>query len=158
MQAPDPYAVLGVAPDATQAEISSAFRGLVRRHHPDLRNPAAGAIDDGAAGSDLDRVLGAYAVLRDPDRRSDHDRLRLRTAPPTAPAETAAQPGRRRSANQQPPIQAGPVVWRPVPLTPAPFCRPHHADMPGGRLLLGSQPEQVHLLLLAHNHMLEQVL
>ena len=33
-----------------------------------------------AIASDLDRVLSAYAVLRDPDRRADHDRLRRRTA------------------------------------------------------------------------------
>jgi len=36
----DPYAVLGVPPSATQAEISHAFRALLRRHHP-ARAPGA---------------------------------------------------------------------------------------------------------------------
>ena len=99
VQATDPYAVLGVAPDATQAEISSAFRRLVRRHHPDLRN-AAGSDDipADAVAIDLDQVLSAYAVLRNPDRRADHDR---QTRP-------------RRPAYRRPPIQAGPVVWQPA--------------------------------------------
>jgi curved DNA-binding protein CbpA len=39
----DPYAVLGVARDATDAEIKRTYRRLARQHHPD-RNP-----DDAAA-------------------------------------------------------------------------------------------------------------
>ena len=33
----DLYAVLGLSRDATQAEISHAYRVLLRRHHPDTR-------------------------------------------------------------------------------------------------------------------------
>lgn len=108
MPAIDPYGVLGVPPDASQAEIVSAYRRLVRRHHPDLRNgPGSDDLPGNAAGGDLDRILSAYAVLRDPGRRADHDRQRRRTAP-----SAAAQ--RRRPSYRSPPIQAGPVVWQPA--------------------------------------------
>ena len=36
---PDLYAILEVPPSATQAEISHAYRALLRRHHPDTRAP-----------------------------------------------------------------------------------------------------------------------
>ena len=39
----DPYSVLGVGRDATDAEIKRQYRKLARQHHPD-RNP-----DDAAA-------------------------------------------------------------------------------------------------------------
>jgi curved DNA-binding protein CbpA len=32
---PDPYLVLGVAPTATQAEITHAYRTHLRAHHPE---------------------------------------------------------------------------------------------------------------------------
>ena len=37
----DPYAVLGVGPSATQAEIKAAYQTMVGKYHPDLhqRNP-----------------------------------------------------------------------------------------------------------------------
>ena len=35
----DLYAILGVPPDATLAEIGHAYRSLLRRHHPDTRAP-----------------------------------------------------------------------------------------------------------------------
>jgi molecular chaperone DnaJ len=111
VQATEAYAVLGVASDATQAEISSAFRRLVRQHHPDLRSAPAG--DDLAAVTCLDRVLSAYEVLREQDRRADQHRRRSVSSPEAD--ETVTQPRWRRPAYRQPPIQAGPVVWRPVP-------------------------------------------
>ena len=36
----DPYRVLGVAPDATFAEVKRAYRTLAKRHHPDAAGPA----------------------------------------------------------------------------------------------------------------------
>ena len=35
---PDPYEVLGIAPDATQREVKQAYRGLAMKFHPD-HNP-----------------------------------------------------------------------------------------------------------------------
>jgi curved DNA-binding protein CbpA len=121
VQVTDPYAVLGVAPDATRAQITHAYRELVRRHHPDLRSDHAGGdtADDTAADAsdtDLERILSAYAVLRDPDRRVAYDRLRHPTGT-TGATRTRTAPGRRRSppSTAQPPIQAGPIVWEPAP-------------------------------------------
>ena len=69
----DLYTTLGVRPSATQAEISHAYRALLRRHHPDTRASADqshGALSDAA----LQQVLAAYTMLRDPGRRADYDR------------------------------------------------------------------------------------
>ena len=55
----DPYAVLGVTSQATAAEIKSAYRQLVKQHHPD-------------AGGDDERILAlnaAWEVLGDRHRR-----------------------------------------------------------------------------------------
>jgi curved DNA-binding protein CbpA len=122
VQVTDLYAVLGVTPDATRAQITHAYRELVRRHHPDLRSDHAvgDTADDTAAAdasdTDLERVLSAYAVLRDPDRRVAYDRLR-HPAGTTGATPTRTAPGRRRSrpSTAQPPIQAGPIVWEPAP-------------------------------------------
>ena len=59
----DLYAVLGVARNATDAEIKQAFRRLASQHHPDK-------------GGDKERfqeIQEAYAVLSDPQRRAEHD-------------------------------------------------------------------------------------
>jgi curved DNA-binding protein CbpA len=75
---PDPYVVLGVSPTATQAEITHAYRTRLRAHHPDTRHtPPSQTADDA-----LRQVLAAYAVLRNPERRADHDRASAHAAPP----------------------------------------------------------------------------
>jgi DnaJ-class molecular chaperone len=95
---PDLYAILGVEHSATQAEISLAYRTLLRRHHPDTR---ASLDEPQRAESDtaLQHVLAAYAVLHDPMRRTEYDRQ----------ARQYVRPPRR----EQPPIVAGPVRWHP---------------------------------------------
>jgi DnaJ-class molecular chaperone len=105
---PDPYAVLGVPRHATQAELSHAYRALLRRHHPDTRLPA----DDSqraAADATLQHVLAAYTVLRDAARRADYDR---ETKPAEQRARGPAQPLNHHDADAQAPIIAGPVRWR----------------------------------------------
>lgn len=78
---PDHYARLGVAPDASQAEIRQAFRQLAKQTHPD-RNP-----DDPEAASRFQRIQAAHAVLSDPARRARYDARRTgRAAPGTSPA------------------------------------------------------------------------
>jgi curved DNA-binding protein CbpA len=70
---PDHYAALGVQPDATDEQITHAYRALLRRHHPDTR--ASDAHDHArAADARLQQVIRAYAVLHDPARRAGYDR------------------------------------------------------------------------------------
>ena len=76
----DHYAILGVDPDATDAQITHAYRVQLRRHHPDTRDVAN---SDQAATEDtrLQHVLAAYTVLHDPRQRADYDRHRRPPAP-----------------------------------------------------------------------------
>ena len=68
----DPYRVLGLSSSASQAEIASAYRRLLREHHPDTRSHDQPT--DPAADEHLQHVLTAYALLRDPQARPAHDR------------------------------------------------------------------------------------
>ena len=59
----DFYAVLGVAKNATAADVKKAYRKLARLHHPDA-NPG-----DAAADRRFKEIGEAYAVLSDPEQR-----------------------------------------------------------------------------------------
>jgi curved DNA-binding protein CbpA len=114
---PDFYAILGVPPSATQAEISHAYRTLLRRHHPDTRVPADES-QGVASDTTLQQVLAAYTVLHDPALRADYDRgarPRIR-AVRQKPQQTLNAYG----AYGQPPIVAGPVCWHRVADPPSP--------------------------------------
>ncbi len=63
----DYYTVLGVARDASEAEIKRAFRELARKHHPDVTKH-----DD--AGEAFREINEAYAALSDKDARARYDR------------------------------------------------------------------------------------
>lgn len=62
----DYYQTLGVARNATQNEIKSAFRRLARQYHPDVS-------DDEESEARFIRILESYEVLGDPDKRRDYD-------------------------------------------------------------------------------------
>jgi len=98
---PDPYAVLGVEPDATSVEIARAYRRLLRAHHPDT----------GTATSTDPRILAAlldaYELLRDPVRRAAYDRGRQHRQP----VKRSTPPGVRPQPHREPVIRAGPVRW-----------------------------------------------
>jgi len=66
----DYYAALGVAKDASAAEIKKAYRGLARDLHPD-KNP-----NNDAAEAKFKEVSEAYDVLSDTTRRSEYDEAR----------------------------------------------------------------------------------
>ncbi|TDR44035.1 curved DNA-binding protein [Tahibacter aquaticus] len=71
MQFKDYYDTLGVKPEASEAELKSAFRKLARKYHPDV-SKEAGAEDKFKA------VNEAYEALRDPEKRREYDALRAR--------------------------------------------------------------------------------
>ena len=106
---PDLYAILGVAPSATQAEISHAYRALLRRHHPDTRAPDDESQGD-ASDTALRQVLAAYAVLHDLAQRADYDR-ESKTQTHHA-GRGPQQPLNHYGEYSQPPIVAGPVRWQ----------------------------------------------
>jgi molecular chaperone DnaJ len=64
----DYYEVLGVAREATDAELKTAYRKLAMKYHPD-RNPG-----DKAAEEKFKEASEAYQVLSDADKRAAYDR------------------------------------------------------------------------------------
>ena len=62
------YDVLGVAPDASDAEIKKAYKKQSLANHPD-KNPG-----DESAQVRFQEVSAAYETLSDPDARAAYDR------------------------------------------------------------------------------------
>lgn len=77
------YRRLGVAPDATQAEVKKAYRKLAKGLHPDLHP------DDPQAEARFKAVNEAYETLGDPEKRKAYD---------AAQRPAAQGPGGRRAA------------------------------------------------------------
>mgnify|MGYP001816186280 FL=1 len=103
------YEVLGVDPEASMAQIRSAYLDLARRTHPDRH-----AGDEGArlvAEERMRLVNEAWAVLGDVDARSAYDRERLAGA-----SAGAARPTGPRGSTDE----ADPRAWKPF----------HHGDVP----------------------------
>lgn len=69
MEFKDYYEILGVKPEATEAEIKAAYRKLARQYHPD-KNKAAGAEDR------FKSINEANEVLRDTEKRRSYDQVR----------------------------------------------------------------------------------
>ena len=78
----DPYAALGISPDATEAQVHEAYRRLAKRYHPDLHPEAR-------AGQRMRTVNQAWATLSSPAARARYDACR------SAPrARSASESGR----------------------------------------------------------------
>jgi DnaJ-class molecular chaperone len=106
----DHYAILGVDPDATDAQITHAHRVLLRRHHPDTRDVATDGDQAATEDTRLQHVFAAYTVLYDPRQRADYDRYRRPSAP---------QHGRTRATPGGSTVILGTITTiRPAGLTP----------------------------------------
>jgi hypothetical protein len=147
----DYYAVLQVRPDADQEVIDAAYRGLMKKYHPDLAGDDPRAIQEHLA-----RAKGlneAYSVLRDPARRKRYDEVRYvrgwnsRTTDADASVGTAgpaAASGARPSSaspprgepSTPPPPQPGPPPEAPPQGTI--IVPPKSSGLPGPLALLGA--------------------
>lgn len=91
----DPYAVLGVAPEAGEAEIHDAYRRLAKRYHPDL-NP------DPGAESRFKEIAAAYEALSRKEKGA-----RLDAGAATADHVTRPKPDFAWSAARRAPPRSG---------------------------------------------------
>ena len=87
----DYYAILEVAPDASDEEVKKAYRKLARLYHPDHNQ---GKQD---AETKIREINAAYEVLNDKESRKAYDRLRFggyreQVDGFASPAETAPDP------------------------------------------------------------------
>jgi curved DNA-binding protein len=69
MRFKDYYEILGVKPDASDADIKSAYRRLARKYHPDVSK-------ESDAEEKFKSVNEAYEALKDSSRRKAYDQLR----------------------------------------------------------------------------------
>lgn len=69
MAKPDYYETLGVARDADEKALKSAFRKLAMKYHPD-KNPG-----DAEAEHKFKEIGEAYEALKDPQKRAAYDRF-----------------------------------------------------------------------------------
>ena len=90
------YNVLGVPPGATIEEIRAAYRRLSKMHHP----------DSGGTPAFFRQVQDAYAVISDPERRTEYDAALRRASVPHTVVEVGT---RQRSAPAT--AHSFPVRW-----------------------------------------------
>ncbi|GAB7353061.1 hypothetical protein MBLNU459_g3611t1 [Dothideomycetes sp. NU459] len=67
---PDPYVALGVAKDATPAQIKTTYRKLALKCHPDKVTDES---QKAAAADQFHRIQQAYEIIGDDDKRSRYD-------------------------------------------------------------------------------------
>ncbi|WP_425083752.1 DnaJ C-terminal domain-containing protein [Ruegeria profundi] len=97
----DPYSVLGVAKDASAAEIKKAYRRIAKECHPDLKP------GDAEAEAKFKAAAAAYDLLKDPETRARYDNGEIDASGQERPqqqyyrdyAEAAGNPYRGRQAD-----------------------------------------------------------
>ncbi len=86
------YEILGVAPDATVAQIKAAYRKLARKYHPDVSKEAD-------AESRFKDINEAQEILGDAAKRAQYDELRRMGSRPSREGFRSYGPGPSASAN-----------------------------------------------------------
>lgn len=66
----DYYLILGVGENATQQQVKEEYRKLALKYHPDRNR------DNPEAAGRMKEINESYAVLSNPQKRSEYDRLR----------------------------------------------------------------------------------
>jgi DnaJ-class molecular chaperone len=64
----DPYEILGVSKQASEAEIKKAYRSLAKKFHPDAHG------NDPAKSKRFQEISSAYDVVGDKEKRAQYDR------------------------------------------------------------------------------------
>lgn len=112
----NPYLVLEVRPDASNANIKARWRELAREHHPDR---AAGDTEEAARlTARMARINAAYDLLRDPVRRAQFDgsadgrRAKAAGAGDDATDGMDEEAGGLRRSGPPPPPRTPPVTAR----------------------------------------------
>jgi molecular chaperone DnaJ len=82
----DFYAILGVAKDASDADIKKAYRKLARKYHPDTNS------GDAAAEKKFKDISEAYSVLSDAEERQQYDAIRAMGGARFAPGAARSGP------------------------------------------------------------------
>lgn len=96
----DYYKVLGVKRGSSELEVKRAYKKLALKYHPD-KNRSAGA------GEEFKRIVEAYKVLSDPDKRKAYDDGATGKSPPKAkgasngPSTTSRGSTSNNSSNDQ---------------------------------------------------------
>jgi DnaJ-class molecular chaperone len=83
------YDVLGVAREADEREIRSAYRRLAKQYHPDTNS-------DPDASEQFLKIQEAYEILSDPAKRAEYDVLLATGQTRTAYAGGGGSPGYRQ--------------------------------------------------------------
>jgi hypothetical protein len=117
---PNHYQTLGVSVNASQAEITRAYRRLARRVHPDRQPPEQRAW----AEEQMKRLNEAYATLGDPEARAGYDAMsglrfgasqfKTGSASPSPKERFAGSPPDITSARTRPGKWQGLKTWASV--------------------------------------------
>ncbi len=127
MDAPDPYKILQVDPEAEDEVIQAAYRRLAQKYHPDL------SIGQEA----MDRMVAinaAWETIGDPKRRASFDRSRqtARAATPPAGASPPGSPTTTTRADSGGPESGGAAREGAGPVRPGPASRTSAAPAGSG--------------------------
>jgi curved DNA-binding protein CbpA len=101
MAGPNFYEILGVARAASQDEIRSAHRELVKKYHPDL---FPGSTQKARANKKLQQINEAYAVLSNAERRRQYDSRLFVKVTVTKPAEATSRSRSTATFRRPPPV------------------------------------------------------